>query len=71
MKIPEYPIRVKFLKEEEEYEYENEMELVCDLEWFDSEDNDPKDATLVKDRLGREVILKIEALELKKFELKK
>jgi len=67
---PEYPIKVIFFNGGEECVYKNEEEMVCDLEFFDSEDNDPEDATLVTDGRGREVILKIESLDLLKFELK-
>ena len=65
---PEFPVKVKY-SDGEEVELENEMELACDLEFFDSEH--PEEDTLIFDRLGREVILKIEKLELIKFELKK
>ncbi|MCF8722310.1 hypothetical protein LQ236_000330 [Nitrospina gracilis] len=73
MERPSYPVKVVFFEKGEKVEeeiYENEMEMCCDLEWFDSEVNTPEDTTIVTDRLGREVVLKIEALELIKFELK-
>lgn len=34
----------------------------CSLEWFDSDD--PKEGTIVRDKLGRRVSLRIEALKV-------
>ncbi|MDR2790130.1 MAG: M55 family metallopeptidase [Campylobacteraceae bacterium] len=55
---PAFPITVIF--------YENENEMKCDLEWFDSKDKD----VVVKDSHGQLINLKIEALNLVVFELK-
>ncbi len=66
--IPVYPIKVKYLEDNEESLHLDEIDLTCDLEWIDSEN--PEEQVMVTDALGREVILKIESLELLKFELK-
>ena len=66
--IPKYPIRVKYNYDGEEIEFEDEAIMASHLEWFDSEN--PEEDALVTDRLGREVILKVEELEVVKFILK-
>ena len=68
--IPQFPIKVRYINEKEVLEYQNEMDLVSDLKFFDNEMINPDDLVLVTDAQGRPVILKIESLELIKFELK-
>ncbi len=65
---PEFPLKVFFQETGEEWMLENEVDAVQNLEWFDSED--PNEAAVVTDRLGRLVLLKIEELKVIAMSLK-
>ena len=64
---PRYPITVHSLDDNDRVSYDNERDLACDLEWFDSED--PEEHAEVLDADGRRVHLKIERLEVKVLKL--
>ncbi|QOL26173.1 hypothetical protein LP316_02395 [Thalassotalea sp. LPB0316] len=66
-KLPVYPITVKYRQEKEEITFDNELEMVTYLEFFDSKD--PEERAEVKDAQNRSVNLVVWALELKKFEV--
>jgi len=70
---PLFPIKYVFHGDEnddpEEEAYEDLKELACNLEWFDSED--PEENATILDAQGRQVRLKIVALDAIVFELKK
>ena len=57
---PEYPIRVIFHEDNEEWLLNNEVEVATNLEWFDSED--PEEQTTVTDNQGRPVRLIVKEL---------
>ena len=59
---PEFPIKVVFFEDNEEWVLENEEELACSLEWFDSDDEDEN--AIVTDSLGRNVRIKIKGLKI-------
>lgn len=62
---PQYPILVIYYESGEAVEqetYDDEDDLVMDLEWFDSEHR-PEEAAIF-DRDGRRVRLKIEAMKV-------
>ncbi len=71
---PQFPIKYVFRGDEhegpEEETYEDLMELACNLEWFDSEDPEWEDSSIL-DAQGRPVRLKVVALEVIIFELEK
>ena len=64
---PAYPVTVRFEEDSEDWVFESTQELVCSLEWFDSDD--PTQNASVTDALGRAVRLKVEELEVTTFEL--
>ena len=64
---PIFPITVRFLEDGEEWVMNDELELIRNLEDFDSDD--PEENATVRDKLDRNVRLKIEALELKLIEI--
>ncbi len=70
---PQYPITI-FYKDTGEWvkgeKYKSEMELIVGLEFADTDENDNSWAVKAVDALGREVSLKVEAIDLKRFELK-
>jgi hypothetical protein len=59
---PKFPLTVFFLEDKEEWVLDNEEELACNLEWFDSADEDEN--AIVTDSLGRNVRLKIMGLKV-------
>lgn len=69
---PQFPIKYVFRGDEydglEEETYGDLKELACNLEWFDSEDPEWKDSSIL-DARGRLVRLKVVALEVIIFEL--
>jgi hypothetical protein len=65
---PQFPIKVFFYEDNDEWILNSEDDIALNLEWFDSEDIEEN--TKVTDRLGRPVRLKVEALQVIKFELK-
>ena len=64
---PQFPLRILSRDGTEEHA-ESRDELVQTLEWFDSEDGDA--SVQVVDALGRPVLVRIEALQLKALRLK-
>ena len=60
---PKFPLTVTFHEEARDCVFETELELACNLEWFDSREKD-ENATVI-DSLGREVTLVVEKLEVK------
>lgn len=58
---PKLPFHVIF-EDGNRWILNNDDEIACNLEWFDSNDED--DTTKVIDDLGRPVRLKIEALKI-------
>lgn len=64
---PEFPIRVTFLDDGDEWVLDSIQELACSLEWFDSDD--PEERVSVVDRKGRAVRIKVEALRVLRLEL--
>ena len=69
MEYPTYPIKVTFLEDEDDDEFvwilDNENELVCNLEWFDS--RDPEEHAIVEDKFLRRIRVKIEEFRLIEF----
>ncbi|TRY28677.1 hypothetical protein [Aliiglaciecola sp. M165] len=65
-RTPKYPITVLFEEDLRIETFNSEIELITTLEWFNNEEEEIK----VIDVTGARVILRIEALELKKFEYK-
>lgn len=65
--IPEYPITVIFHEDNTEWVLYNEVEIVNNLEWFDSQD--PEEYATVIDNQGRLVRLIVQQLEIISFEL--
>jgi uncharacterized protein RhaS with RHS repeats len=59
---PEYPIKVIFHEDNEEWLLDNEIEVATNLEWFDSED--PEERATVTDNQGRPVHLVVKELEI-------
>ena len=55
---PQYPITVLFKEDGDKWVLDNEQELGCNLEWFDSKD--PEQNTEVTDALGRNVEVVVE-----------
>ena len=66
--MPEFPITVLFHEDGDKWVLDNEDQLVCNLEWFDS--SDPEESATVTDNKGRTVHLLIVQFEIKAFELK-
>jgi hypothetical protein len=64
---PEFPIRVTFHEDGDEWVLDSPEELACSLEWFDTDD--PEEHASVVDRHGRAVRIKVEALEVVRLEL--
>jgi len=64
---PEFPIRVSFHEDDDVWVLDSFDELAFSLEWFDS--NDPDENASVVDRKERAVRVKVERLELLRFEL--
>ena len=62
-----YPVKVKYLNDGEEVSFDNELEMLTYLEFFDSQD--PEENVEVKDALNRPIKLIIWGLELKEFEI--
>jgi hypothetical protein len=60
---------VFFEENGEEWVLDNEQEVACNLEWFDSDD--PDEHVLVTDGQGRAVRLKVQALKVVFCELLK
>ena len=58
---PEFPLKIKFA-DGEEWVLETVEEVETNLEWFDTQDGDK--SSLVFDRLGQPVRLKVERFEL-------
>lgn len=70
--IPRYPISIYFKDTGEwvkDKAYTSEMELIVGLEFADTEENDDAWAVKAIDAFGRDVNLKVEAINLKRFEL--
>ena len=63
---PEFPLHIKF-DDGEEWILETIEEVECNLEWFDTDDDDK--SALVFDNYGKSVRLKVEALKLLVCEL--
>jgi len=59
---PEYPIKVIFHEDNEEWLLSNEIEVATNLEWFDSQD--PEERVTVTDNQGRPVLLIVKELEV-------
>lgn len=66
MASPVYPLRVVF-GDGDEWQLDNQDEVACNLEWFDS--SDPDEDAEVLDALNRPVVLKVERLEVKLLKL--
>ena len=64
---PEFPIRVSFHQDDDQWVLASLDELACSLEWFDS--NDPDEFASVVDSRDRAVRVKVERLALLRFEL--
>ncbi len=62
MGLPKYPIYVTYSDGTETDSFDNEKEMVCTLEWFDS--RDPEYHAVVTDALNRKLWLVVEKLEL-------
>ena len=60
---PQFPLKVVFHEDQDEWTLATEDEAACNLEWFDSSSSD-ENAT-VTDSLGRKVHLVVEKLEMK------
>lgn len=65
--IPQYPIKVIFFEDDEEEIFYDEIQMVSNLEWFDSRE-EPIDV-LVYDKNNKRIHLVIDTLELITFEL--
>lgn len=65
--IPVYPLTVIYSDGTSEA-FEDEEDLVLNLEWFDDSD-DPEDPAVVRDQLGRRCRLRIEEFEVIWLEL--
>lgn len=65
---PRYPITVCLYENNETLVCDNEIELVNELEWFDSEDE--TENAVVVDSLGRKLVLKIAYLKVVTFTVK-
>lgn len=69
---PEYPITIYFRDTGEwvkDEEYSTEMELITGLEFADTEEKEDAWAVKATDKHGRNVSLKIEAIDLVRFEI--
>lgn len=64
---PEFPLTVTFLDTNEEWIMDNKDDIRNELEWFDS--NDPEENARVIDKSGRQVDLKVAALDIIIFKL--
>jgi len=60
---PTYPVSVTFLEDNDVWVFNNEEDLACSLEWFDS--RDPKENAIVKDKNEKLVTVVVEKLEIK------
>jgi hypothetical protein len=65
--IPKFPIKVFFTEDSTEWVLDNESELGSNLEWFDS--RDPNEKAIVTDSNGNHVVLVVEKLVVKTFQL--
>jgi hypothetical protein len=65
--VPEYPIKVVFHEDNEEWLLNNETEVACNLEWFNSQD--PDEEATVTDNQGRRVQLIVKEHKVLIFEL--
>lgn len=65
--IPQYPIKVIFFEDDEEEIFYDEIQMVSNLEWFDSRE-EPIDV-LVYDKNNKRIHLVIDTHELITFEL--
>lgn len=65
MDKPEFPVTVNFLEDNSIWVLNTENELACNLEWFDSRDDE--EHVSVIDAKGRLVRLKVEKLEVIDF----
>ena len=59
---PEFPIKVLFQEDGEEWMLNDEEDIAVNLEWFNSDD--PEERAIVTDNRGRPVRLKVEALDV-------
>lgn len=66
MRRPEYPIFVTYSDGTENESFENENEMVCTLEWFDSRDTEYH--AVVTDALGRKLWVVVQRLDLMALE---
>ena len=57
---PEYPIKIFFYEDKEEWILNDEVELATNLEWFDN--NDPKERVTITDNQDRPVHLVVNEL---------
>lgn len=67
-KEPRFPITVRFHEDDETLTLLNLNDAACNLEWFDSDDEDEKAEVI--DSEGRPVRLKVQSLEVVICELK-
>ena len=67
MQQPEYPLLVAYTDGAKDELFNNEIEMVTSLEWFDS--NDPEYNAVVIDKRGRKLQLVIRKLELVVLEI--
>ncbi len=65
---PKFPIRIEYSDGTESEIFDNEVELACTLEWFDSDDDDYH--AKVIDAKNRSVRLVVRKLEIIEFALK-
>ncbi len=65
---PEFPIKVTFLEDSDVWVFDNEEEMACSMEWFDSDD--PEEQAIVIDNQERPIRLKVQKLEIVCFELR-
>jgi hypothetical protein len=64
---PQFPVRVLFREDDDEWVLDSEHELAVSLEYFDSDD--PAENADVRDALGRAVRVKVDALRVRTCEL--
>ena len=64
---PQFPLRVLFHGDSDEWVLDSVEDVVTALEWFDSDD--PTENATVLDALGRKVRLRVESLQLQRLEL--
>lgn len=69
MQHPEYPLLVTYSDGTENESFDNEKEMVCTLEWFDSKD--PEYFAVVTDKRGRRLWVVVRDLELVTMEIER